>query len=196
MWVNSSFRSNQMSDVSESLILLTKNERPWAIRSGRSEEMSDCERIAQVAHQKWVNEWIAHFFERIAHSLIFGQKTSDSLGNQMSEFPALYFNRCSGIGSANVWENVSIYNSDWKCDLNFFLNITYFINVLRPTGNSLLLSCLNISFASSNDSMLVFFSCFSLKLTALIHFPFLSFFNRAFLVVNFLFSLMWESFER
>ena len=33
--------SNQMSDESESLILLTKNERPWAIRSGHSEEMSD-----------------------------------------------------------------------------------------------------------------------------------------------------------
>ena len=30
-----------MSDVSESLISLTKNERPWAIRSGRSEEMSN-----------------------------------------------------------------------------------------------------------------------------------------------------------
>ena len=30
-----------MSDVSESLISLTKNERPWAIRSGRSEEMND-----------------------------------------------------------------------------------------------------------------------------------------------------------
>ena len=51
--------------------------------------MSDCERIAQVTHQKWANEWIAHFFEQIAHSLIFGQKTSDLLGNQMSEFPAL-----------------------------------------------------------------------------------------------------------
>ena len=36
-----SFGSNQMSDVSESLISLTKNERPWAIHSGRSEEMSD-----------------------------------------------------------------------------------------------------------------------------------------------------------
>ena len=34
-------RSNQMSDVSESLISLTKNERPWAIFWGRSEEMSD-----------------------------------------------------------------------------------------------------------------------------------------------------------
>ena len=30
-----------MSDVSKSLISLTKNERPWAIRSGHSEEMSD-----------------------------------------------------------------------------------------------------------------------------------------------------------
>ena len=30
-----------MSDVSESLISLTKNERPWAIHSGCSEEMSD-----------------------------------------------------------------------------------------------------------------------------------------------------------
>ena len=30
-----------MSDVSESLRSLTKNERSWAIRSGRSEEMSD-----------------------------------------------------------------------------------------------------------------------------------------------------------
>ena len=64
-----------VSDVSESFRSLTKNER--------------CEQIAQVAHQKWANEWIARFFERIAHSLIFGQKTSDSLGKPMSEFPAL-----------------------------------------------------------------------------------------------------------
>ena len=78
-----------VSDVSESLRSLTKNERPWAICSHCSEEMSDCERIAQVTHQKWANEWIGHFFEQIAHSLIFGQKKSDSLGNQMSEFPAL-----------------------------------------------------------------------------------------------------------
>ena len=37
----------------------------------------DREGIAQVAHQKWANEWIARFFERIAPLLIFGQKTSD-----------------------------------------------------------------------------------------------------------------------
>ena len=57
-----------MSDVGKSLISLTKNERPCVIRSGRSEEMSD-----------------------VSESLIFGQKTSDSLENQMSEFPALKF---------------------------------------------------------------------------------------------------------
>ena len=64
MWVYRSFHSNQMSDVSNSLISLTKNERPWAICLGRSEEMSDHERIAQVGHQKWANEWIAHFWTK------------------------------------------------------------------------------------------------------------------------------------
>ena len=83
-----------VSNVSESLRLPTKNERPWAICSGRSEEMNDHELIAQVAHQKWANEWIAHFVEGIAHSLIFGQKKSNSLGNQMSEFPALLKGQC------------------------------------------------------------------------------------------------------
>ena len=78
-----------MSDVSESLISLDKNERPWVICSGRSEEMSDHERITQVAHQKWVNEQIANFFEQITHSLIFGQKTSDLLKKPMSEISAL-----------------------------------------------------------------------------------------------------------
>ena len=42
----------KMSDVSESLRSLTKNERPGAICSGHSLKMSDHERIAQVAHQK------------------------------------------------------------------------------------------------------------------------------------------------
>ena len=91
-----------VSDVSESVRSLTKNElcdritqvthqneRPWANGSGRSEELSERERNAQVAHQKWVTERIAHFFEWIAHSLTFWQKTSDSLRKQISEFPAL-----------------------------------------------------------------------------------------------------------
>ena len=47
------------------------------------------EQSAQVAHQKWANERIARFFYKIAHSLIFSQKTSDSLRKPMSEFPAL-----------------------------------------------------------------------------------------------------------
>ena len=90
MWVNRWFPSNQMSDVSESLISLTK--------------MSDHERFA---HQKWVNEWIAHFFEQIAHSLIFRQKTSYSLGNQMSEFPALF--RTEPISSGCVaWASTEL----------------------------------------------------------------------------------------
>ena len=59
------------------------------IHSGRSEEMSDCERIVQVAHQKLANECIACFVEQIAHLLSLGQKKSDSLGKPMSEFPAL-----------------------------------------------------------------------------------------------------------
>ena len=50
-----------MSDVSKSLRSLTKNEQPWAIRSHRSEEMSDCERITQDAHQN----------EQMSESLIF-----------------------------------------------------------------------------------------------------------------------------
>ena len=62
-----------MSDVNESLISLTKNERPWAIRSDCSEEMSDVSEslISLTKNEQWVNR---SFFERIAHSLIFGKK--------------------------------------------------------------------------------------------------------------------------
>ena len=89
MWVSCSGRLPKMSDVSESLSSFTKNERLWVICSCCSEDMSDREQIAQVANQKWANEWIAHFLEQIAHLLIFEQKTRDSLGKPMSEFPAL-----------------------------------------------------------------------------------------------------------
>ena len=89
MWANRSGRSPKLSNVSESLRSLTKIERSWAICSGQSPKMSDHERIAQVANQNWANEWIACFFKRIACSLIFSQKTSDSLRKPMSEFPAL-----------------------------------------------------------------------------------------------------------
>ena len=89
LWVNCSGHSPKMSDVSKSLRSLTKNEWPWAIRSGQSPKKSDHEWIAQVAHQKWLNEQIARFFEQIAHSIIFLQKTSDSLRKWMNKFPAL-----------------------------------------------------------------------------------------------------------
>ena len=49
----------------------TKNERLWAIPSGHSSKMSNCEQITQVAHQKWANRL---FLEQIAHSLIFFAK--------------------------------------------------------------------------------------------------------------------------
>ena len=79
----------------------------WANRSGPSLEMSDCERIAQVAHQQWANEWIAHFFEQI-----FGQKKSDLLGNQMSEFPALQKSDCEQFAQV-THENEQIARFFW-----------------------------------------------------------------------------------
>ena len=69
----------------------------WANRSGCSPKMSE-----------WANR---SFFERIPHSLIFSQKTSDSLRKPMSEFPALIFSllyrviglsTCKGSSHTNV----------------------------------------------------------------------------------------------
>ena len=42
-------------EFAHSLKLLRTNELMWVIRSGRSGQMSDCERISQVAHDKWAN---------------------------------------------------------------------------------------------------------------------------------------------
>ena len=78
--------SSLVCDVSGSLRSLTKNER--------------CEKIAQVAHQKWTtmsnslrllrgNERMSELLLFLSELLLFGQKTSDSLGKPMSEFPAL-----------------------------------------------------------------------------------------------------------
>ena len=47
------FAQIKWATVSDSLRSLKTNERPWANRSGRSEEMSDREWIAQVAQRKW-----------------------------------------------------------------------------------------------------------------------------------------------
>ena len=45
---------NQGWESTHLLRSLKSNERIWAIRSDCSGQMSDCERIAQVAHDKWV----------------------------------------------------------------------------------------------------------------------------------------------
>ena len=65
----------------------------WANCSGRSPEMSDHDRFSQVTQKKWT------IVSESLRSLIFwanrlDKKTSDSLGNQMSEFPALLNNYC------------------------------------------------------------------------------------------------------
>ena len=72
-------RSFLLSKVRELLRSLRTNEWPWAICSGHSEGMSNHERIAQVAHQKF-SKWVNHsLFERIAHSLTFWQKRGFTL---------------------------------------------------------------------------------------------------------------------
>ena len=46
----------------------------WANRSGRSPKMSNHERFAQVAHQKWANEWIAVFLSQSLIRSFFAKK--------------------------------------------------------------------------------------------------------------------------
>ena len=105
----------------------------WANRSFRSPKMSDHERFAQVAQRKWaiVSESLRSLTknERMSESLIFWvnrsfahflTKTSDSLGNQMSECPALTectlyepitgHGRCHFLVKDDSWNNtVAIY---------------------------------------------------------------------------------------
>ena len=71
-----------MNNVNKSLRSLTKNERPWAIHSVRLGEMSDREQIAQVAHQKWAKEWIAHFLSKSLIRLFLGKKRAIRLENR------------------------------------------------------------------------------------------------------------------
>ena len=72
MWVNCSFRSNQMSDGSESLVSLTKNERPLAICSGRSEEMREWVNCSFF----WENRSFAHFW---AKNKRFARKSNEQI---------------------------------------------------------------------------------------------------------------------
>ena len=85
----------------------------WANHSGRLEGMNNCEWITQVAHQKWANKQIAHFFEQIIHSLMFLAKTSDSLRILMSKVPTL--------PSPPLYQ--TLYREQWKsgnCGINKF----------------------------------------------------------------------------
>ena len=60
-----------MSDVSESLISLTKNERPWAICSGRSEEMSDVsELLISLTKNERMNESLIFLSESFIRSFL------------------------------------------------------------------------------------------------------------------------------
>ena len=60
--------------IAHFLISLKSNDRLWAIGSDRSRQLSDCERIAQVAQDKWgtVSEWLRSLmtnegFAQVAH---------------------------------------------------------------------------------------------------------------------------------
>ena len=61
MWVNLSFRSNQMSDVSKLLMVAHFWWAKLAIHSHRSFDLSDHEGFAQVAQRKWAM-WANHSF--------------------------------------------------------------------------------------------------------------------------------------
>ena len=92
-----------LSQVSESLRLVRTNKRLWAICSGRSEGMSNCERIAQVAHQKWAKRSLLR--ESLIRSLF--------LAKTMSQFPTLYTVYCIVL-SHPKWKNNPLSESPNK----------------------------------------------------------------------------------
>ena len=80
-------------EFTHSLKFLRTNEQMWAIRWGRTGQMSDSERITEVFHDKWANvsdslrllrtnermsKWHS-FFEQITHFLFCSQKMSNLL---------------------------------------------------------------------------------------------------------------------
>ena len=104
-----------------------------------------CEWIAQVTHQKWANEWIAQFFERIAQSLILGQKMSDSLRNQMSEFPALFFSYYSSQTISSSTPNVYSPCSHIFSNYLFSISPSLFSNIY----------CISFSYSISSQPSLL-----------------------------------------
>ena len=75
-WANHSFfaknksslliRSYLVSKLSDLVTVAQSVWAMWANRSNGSPKLSDHERFAQVAHQKWATERIAHFFEKMS----------------------------------------------------------------------------------------------------------------------------------
>ena len=146
------------------------NERSWVHRSGRSPKKN-----------KYC-KWIARFFERIADSLIFGQKTSGSLGKPMSEFPALIkFNvhvvrvqhpfkherACTWTGSGTSVTTLTFYHRFLECFLSSRLAVNYHI-VADPSIPSRIPFC-RISFYSFSDTVLPHILLFRLGYTILSH---------------------------
>ena len=90
------FRSQKMSDLLKRNLIISyfyvrflKSFCKLKKRCSFSLFGDNRERITQVAHQKWANEQIAHFFGAncsFAHLL---QKTCNLLRKQMSKFPTL-----------------------------------------------------------------------------------------------------------
>ena len=105
----------------DSLRSLRENKQSWANCSGRSPKMS--ERVNRS------------FFEGIAHSLIFGQNTSDSLGKPMSEFPALG----RTVPVFKIGKKV-LYHSTLLCSI---LNSTEF-TMYSSNNNAMYISCTEI----------------------------------------------------
>ena len=82
--------SNQGWEIAHLLIahllkLLRSNKQLWAIRSDRWGQMNNCKQFSQISHDKWANEWIAHFFEQITHLLFYSPKTSNLLKKNLTK---------------------------------------------------------------------------------------------------------------
>ena len=90
MWANRSGYPPKMSDVSKSLRLLTRNEQPWGIRSGRSQKMSDNEGITQSLKK----------IEQMSKSFVFLRKLL---------IPS-FFHKKRVIHSENWWVNSQPWN--------------------------------------------------------------------------------------
>ena len=102
-------------------------------RSGCSPKLRDCERFALVPHQKYANEQIARFFERITYSLIFSQKTSDSLKNWWVNSPPWIFSNFSKLFTQSLisifYVLSSVVNKIHWCQ--FYPNILFLNHFLR-----------------------------------------------------------------